>query len=150
MSRFIGQLTLISASGFVLSLLVHILGLLNKARFFGWVAMPLHLGIFVVLLGALIAYFRLRQSEGSDFWKRALRASPFWMRWILPLILIYAVFNFLIFWNEQFKLSGKSSDEIVAIMLRGFSGHWMFFYYGTFLVFYAAMRATEQSAVSKT
>jgi hypothetical protein len=116
----------------------------------GGSAIPLHIGIFVVLLGALTAYLRLRQSEGKGFWKQALRASPVWMRWMLLLFFIYALVNFSIFWNEQFKLSGKSSDEPVAIMLRGFSGHWMFFYYGTFLVFYAAMRATQQTAISKT
>jgi hypothetical protein len=34
-----------SASGFILSLLIHILGLLNKAPFLGWFAILLHLGM---------------------------------------------------------------------------------------------------------
>jgi len=47
------------------------------------------------------------------------------------------------------NLSGKSSDEIMAIVLRGFSGHWLFFYFGIFIVFYSARQAIQQSAMSK-
>ena len=148
MKHFIRRFTFFSASGFILSLLVHILGLLNKAPFFGWFAVLLHLGIFVALLGALVAFFRLRQSEGKDFWKRALRASPVWMRWVLVLFFIYAFANFFIFWN--INLNGKSPDEIMAIVLRGFSGHWLFFYFAIFVVFYSAMQATQPTVMSKT
>ncbi len=148
--RFLWRFTFFSASGFILSLVVHILGLLDKAPFFGWFAILLHFGIFVVLLGALVAFFRLRQSEGKGFWKRALRASPVWMRWVLLLFFIYAFANFFIFWNKLSNLNGKSSDEIMAIVLRGFSEHWLFFYFGIFFVFYAAMQATQQSTLSKT
>jgi len=148
MKHFIRRFTFFSASGFILSLLVHILGLLNKAPFFGWFAVLLHLGIFVALLGALVAFFRLRQSEGKDFWKRALRASPVWMRWVLLLFFIYAFANFFIFWN--INLNGKSPDEIMAIVLRGFSGHWLFFYFAIFVVFYSAMQATQPTVMSKT
>ncbi len=148
MKHFIRRFTFFSASGFILSLLVHILGLLNKAPFFGWFAVLLHLGIFVALLGALVAFFRLRESEGKDFWKRALRASPVWMRWVLLLFFIYAFANFFIFWN--INLNGKSPDEIMAIVLRGFSGHWLFFYFAIFVVFYSAMQATQPTVMSKT
>jgi hypothetical protein len=150
MRRFIRSFALFSVFGFVLSLVVHILGLFNKAPFFSWFAFLLHFGIFVALLGAAATYFRLRQSEGKDFWKRALRASPVWMRWMLFLFFIYAVANFFWFWNKLFNLSGKSSDEIMAIVLRGFSGHWLFFYFGIFIVFRSAMQATQQTAMSKT
>ncbi|HYL82910.1 MAG TPA: hypothetical protein VE263_01645 [Candidatus Angelobacter sp.] len=150
MRRFIRSFTLFSAFGFILSLVVQILGVFNKAPFFGWFAFLLHFGILVALFAAVVAYFRLRRSEGRDFWKRALRASPIWMRWVLLLSLFYAVTNFWMFWNKLFNLRGKSSDEIMAIVLRGFSGHWLFFYFGLFLVFHAAMRATQQTALSET
>jgi hypothetical protein len=150
MVRFIRSFALFSASGFVLSLVIHILGLFNKTPFFGWFALLLHFGIFVGLLGVVVTYFRLRQSEGKGFWKRALRASPIWMRWMLLLFFIYAVVNFCMFWNKLFNLNGKSSDEVMAILLRGFSGHWLFFYFGIFMVFHAAMRAAQQTAVTKT
>jgi hypothetical protein len=150
MRRHIRSLTLFSAFGFVLSLVVHILGLFNKAPFFGWFAFLLHFGIFVALLAAVVTYFRLRRSEGKDFWKRALRASPIWMRWILLLFLVYAIANFFRFWNVLFNLNGKSSDEIMALVLRGFSGHWLFFYFGIFIVFYAALQAIQQTASNNT
>ena len=150
MKHFVRRFTFFSASGFILSLLVHILGLLNKAPFFGWFAVLLHLGIFVALLGALVAFFRLRQSEGKDFWKRALRASPVWMRWVLLLFFIYAFANFFIFWNKVSNLRGKSPDELMAIVLRGISGHWLFFYFALFIVFYSAMQATQPTVMSKT
>jgi hypothetical protein len=150
MKRFIQRFTFFSASGFILSLLVHILGLLNKAPFFGWFELVLHLGVFVALLGVLVAFFRLRRSEGRDFWKRALRASPVWMRWVLLFFFIYALANFFIFWNKFSNLGVKSSDEVMALVLRGFSGHWLFFYFAIFIVFYSAMQATQPTAVSKT
>jgi len=68
---------------------------------------------------------------------------------MLFLFFVYAIANFFWFWNKLFNLHGKSSDEIMAIVLRGFSGHWLFFYFGTFIVFRAAMQATEQTAVTK-
>jgi hypothetical protein len=150
MRRFIRSFAFFSVFGFVLSLVINILGLFNKARFFSWFAFLLGFGIFVALLGAAVTYFRLRQSEGKDFWKRALRASPVWMSWMLFLFFIYAVANFFWFWNKLFHLTGKSSDEIMAIVLRGFSGHWLFFYFGIFIVFRAATQATQQTAISKT
>ncbi len=150
MRRFIRSFALFSASGFVLSLVVHILGLFKKAPFFGWFALLLHFGIFVALFGVVVTYFRLRQSEGKGFWKRALRASPVWTRWMLLLFFIYAVANFFLFWNKLFNLNGKSSDEVMAIVLRGFSGHWLFFYFGVFIVFRAAMQAIQQSTITKT
>lgn len=149
MRGFIQRFAWFSASGFLLSLVVHIIGLLNKAPFFVWFAIPIHFGVFVALFGAAVAFLRLRQSEGKGFWRRALRASPAWMRWVLLLFLIYSLANFFIFWNALFNLSGKPLDEVKAIILRGFSGHWMVFYFGTFLVFYAALQATQRAATSK-
>jgi hypothetical protein len=58
--------------------------------------------------------------------------------------------TFFIFWNELFNLQGKSPDEINSVVLRGFSGHWLFLYFGTFLVFYAAKQAAEQNVLHKT
>jgi hypothetical protein len=72
------------------------------------------------------------------------------MRWGLVFIFIYANGNFFIFWNELFNLQGKSPDEINSVVLRGFSGHWLFLYFGTFLVFYAAKQAAEQNVLHKT
>jgi len=40
MTRLIRRFTLFSASGFILSVAIHILGLLNKASFFIWFAIP--------------------------------------------------------------------------------------------------------------
>jgi hypothetical protein len=56
----------------------------------------------------------------------------------------------MIYWNELFNLSGKSLDEIMAVLLRGFSGHWMLVYFGTFIWFHATMRAIQQGAMSNT
>lgn len=145
MESFLQRFTLFSATGFILSLVFHIFGLLNRVPFFGWFAILLHFGIFVAIVGAVIAFFQLRRSEGKGFWKRALRGSPVWMRWGLLLFLIYALVNFFIFWNELFDLHGKSPDEILAVLVRGFSGHWLVIYFGTFLVFYAAKKAIEQN-----
>lgn len=150
MRRFIRLFALFSASGFVLGLVVHILGLFNKTPFFGWFALLLHFGIFVGLLGVVVTYFRLRQSEGKGFWRRALRASPVWMRWMFLLFFMYAVANFFMFWNKLVNLNGKSSDEVMAIVLRGFSGHWLVFYFGMFIVSYAAMQAIKQTAITNT
>ena len=150
MESFLQRFAFFSAAGFILSLVVHILGLLNRIPFFGWFAMLLHLGIFVAILGAVVAFLRLRRSEGKGFWKRALRASPVWMRWGFVLIFIYALGNFFIFWNELFTLQGKSPNEVMAVVLRGFSGHWLVFYFGTFLLFYAAKQAAQQNVLHKT
>jgi hypothetical protein len=72
------------------------------------------------------------------------------MRWVLLLFFIYAFANFFIFWNKLFNLRAKSSDEIMAIVLRGISGHWLFFYFALFIVFYSAMQAIQPTAASKT
>ncbi len=66
------------------------------------------------------------------------------------LFFIYAVANFFRFWNTLFNLKGKSSDEVMAIVLRGFSGHWSVFYFGMYIVFYAAMQTNKQTAITKT
>jgi hypothetical protein len=149
MKRFIRWFTFLAASGFILSVVVHILALFNKATFLGWFLL-LHFGVFVGLFGAVAAYLRLRRPEGKGFWKRVLRASLVWMRWVFLVCLLYSFANFMIYWNELFNLSGKSLDEIMAVLLRGFSGHWMLVYFGTFIWFHATMRAIQQGAMSST
>src|SRR2546422_4568061 len=146
MKGFIRWFAFFSAAGLVFSLVIHILGLFGKTPPLGLFAFVLHFGVFVVGFGAVIAFLRLRRFEGKSFWKPALQACPRWMKWMPFFFFVYAIANFIIFWNKLSSLTGKTPDEITAIVFRGFSGHWLFVYSVTFVLFYSAKRATEQAS----
>jgi len=87
-------LMLISAAGFLLSLILHIATLLH-------VEMPLdkvmHYGIFALYLPSIVIARRLRRAFGKKAVSEALKSTcPGWMRTTTGLIIIYAIVNLLI------------------------------------------------------
>jgi hypothetical protein len=148
-------LAVAALTGFCLSLLVHIsalLGLDASASFpFVWL---LHAGIFLVFIPFVLAS---RKAFGRQPRLAELRAGfPVWIAVFGSAVFAYAVINFLVFLafteggsplirDGKFVLQshGQLIREITASEysafkaneIRGFSGHWLFFYYLPFAYF---------------
>jgi hypothetical protein len=146
----IGTIALV---GFILSLVVHIsslLGLDVAAYFYGvWF---LHLGIFAVCV-PLAIYTRMDSQPSLG---QVATALPRWVVTVGVVICVYAVANFIIFIagteggsptirDGKYLLleHGKLIREITASeytafqvnALRGFSGHWLVFYFAPTIYF---------------
>jgi hypothetical protein len=122
-------LMLYAACGLVLSLVVHILSFFGisfggNALFFG-----LHVGIFPLWIPVvLIAQKMMGGAQRKDFWKVALAGCPSWMRYMTYGFFIYAIVNFAIFIVLTSMHPPPKGGEPPAVVLHGFSGHWMAFY----------------------
>lgn len=152
MNTFLGSLSLL---GFVLSLGVH------GSSLFGvdvqnqlpavWL---LHLGIFVVFIPMVL---QLRSSKHKSDAAVVFRGLPVWAGATIALLAVYALLNFFValgpsmaegspkIQDGKFVLEkkGKVMRQISeteyhsrqASVVRGFSGHWLIFYFVPFANF---------------
>ncbi len=137
MRAFGPLLTVIAALGWTLSTFVNVAAIYGALPL-GGAVWSLHI---VVLLLAIPATSVSRSDSGPwhAFWTRSLRGCPSWALTLMGTTMVYAVFNFVLFYVRS---SGPrpTSDMVV---IRGFSGHWMAFYAVEFAVFLAYIRRAE-------
>lgn len=137
---------LLAGIGLGLSVVSHVASLLGRQGPLGDQTWWLHIGIFVVWLPAVIAGQKLtRNVPKNDWWKAALRRFPGWMRYATYGFFGYALVNFLIF-----VLAGgesESSGPMPPAVVRGFSGHWMIFYWAAFGLLYSYTQVGWKSVV---
>ncbi len=129
----------LSLIGLLLSLWVHIgavLGKLVAPDFFFW---GLHVGIFVVWFPAIfVARGLVGNLQRKDLWKVVLKGSPEWVRYMLYGFLTYAFVNFALFMLHAPPGDHRPNPPVED--WRGFSGHWMAFYFSAFAILNSAAR----------
>jgi hypothetical protein len=149
---------LLAIVGFVASVLVHLasyghepLGIEQT-----W---PLHVGIFVVFIPAVVGAQGRRRGGGHDCAGAEYEHAPRWMSRVLAVCGAYALVNFVLFivimmgtaWTagsvrerkgrpvlmKDGEVLREATDEEVRLArartTRGFSGHWMFFYWASII-----------------
>lgn len=152
MERILGNLALV---GFIAALIVHLAAISQLFMIqdfsFVWV---LHVGVFAVFVPFV---FSARKNFGNTIPFQLLRELfPPWVLYAGKILMLYVVVNFIIFmirseWaspsilNGKFMLTehGKIIREITEDeyhfyknnILRGFSGHWLIFYFVPFAYF---------------
>jgi hypothetical protein len=142
MASLLRPLTGLAIVGFVASLIVHLCSLAGQPNPFGAAAWGLHVGIFVVWFPTVLVARRLSTgARQADFWKATLRGCPAWVKTGGYLLVGYAVLNFVLFVATQPTRSGSAHG---IAELRGFSGHWMVFYYLGAATLYSASRLGPQ------
>lgn len=147
MSWLVGVLAL---WGFLMSLVVHgaTYAGVNLSEKLPWV-WGLHVLIFPLAI-PMILRLRARGLEGRDFWKSFFAPTPKWVKYFVYALGAYTLINFLLFLylvkggspdirDGQYVLHnhGKIIRELTAeeyatykaYVLRGFSGHWLYFYF---------------------
>lgn len=126
-------LALCGAIGFTISLGV------NVAAWMGKVILPqpfffiMHVGIFP--LWFIMIFVLRRNGRTSRDWKRLLRGAPEWTVNFTYILFGYTFLNFALF---MFAAPKKSSGPPQALQWRGFSGHWMLFYFVSAACLYAS------------
>lgn len=134
---------IIAALGFCLSVVAHLYGLFGWTIPGGKAVWFLHVGIFIVWIPTVLIGMRVSQGGArKDFWKMALAGCPNWMRYGFYAVFAYAVANFIIFMigtSGHHQPTGDAPPSVV----RGFSGHWMIFYYTAFAVLYSTIHMPQ-------
>lgn len=134
-------LQVLALIGFALSVFVHGASIFGIRAFAG--ADALHIGIFVVFIPAMLANYKLFQGapvRQRELWKLMLRGCPAWMVTFTKVLFGYTILNFVYFFvmassgHAENGTDGSMSPET----LRGFSGHWMVFYWMAFAILYSA------------
>jgi hypothetical protein len=135
----------LAALGLAASAAVHAAAVLGLyATFPSWV-MSLHAGVFVSFLPAVIvAHGLAREYKQREVWTGLLRGCPEWMRRTLYGLFGYAILNFLYFIVvSPGKGAATAAGRAPAIIVRGFSGHWMVFYAASFAILFSYLHVDE-------
>jgi hypothetical protein len=142
----VGLFALLSLVGLILSLWVHIGALFGRQVAPPYLFFGLHMGIFVVFFPAiLVAQKRVggTSTNRKNFWKAVTKGAPDGLRYLLYFFFVYAGINFFIFFFQV--LPGTvARDHNAGPPWRGFSGHWMVFYYASFLILFSSLTSTRQ------
>lgn len=150
MQSLLRPLMWIAIGGFAASLFVHLLALAGVSSPFGAATLGLHIGIFVVWLPTVLVVRRLAKNvRQADLWKAALRGCPPWVQPGMIIVGGYALVNFVLFLAQT---SGYPKNDVpLVIAYRGFSGHWMIFYYVAAATLYSAIQlgSTRQPHCSR-
>lgn len=132
---------ILAVIGFLGSAAAHLASLFGLVLPGGKLVWSLHIGIFVVwvpvvLLSSLIN----RGRPPSKFWKNVLSGCPPWMRYAVYALLVYAIGNFFWFLATSGSQPQPPAGDAPPAVIRGFSGHWLFFYGMAVAVFFSIRR----------
>ena len=159
-------LFLLAILGFTASLVVHLSTYLGAPPLGMGQVWPLHIGIFLVFIPVVLAQPRnakTAEAEGPRGAAAQFAYAPRWMRAVLGCCFVYAIVNFLIFiciapgrgetisFHEgryavlhHGEVVRESTEEEYhrqeATIARGFSGHWMLFYWVGVVGIYDGLR----------
>jgi hypothetical protein len=138
LKKFIAYLMMpVALAGFLLSLYIHIAAWLGHIVLeHSWIAW-LHVGIFVPFITALVL-----SPKDSPRRRRVDHSSPLLGKAMLA-VLIYALLNFIVFVVHMATSHGTDSQ---LWQWRGFSGHWMLFYFWSFGFLYDVVRPNSNRA----
>lgn len=137
-SKIAAVFMILAGLGFLISLAVHV------SSIFGVSVFPkepwfLHYGIFVVWLPAVLCAQALaKEFPQKQMWKAALRGCPKPMQYMAYALFGYVFLNFAIF------AMANSSSATSNTAVRGFSGHWLIFYYVAFAILYSYIQVQKQ------
>ena len=144
MSIILKPIMFLALAGFVASVVTHIAGFAGIDKPFGFNPWPLHIGIFVVWLPAVIVAQTLSKGfSQKDMWKATLRGCPKWVKYALYGLFGYAFLSFFAFIATDM---GGGSE---AGKVRGFSGHWMVFYFAAYAILRSAINVSASDTVRR-
>ena len=105
-----------------------------RGRNLGSPRWPFHRGLPTVLIVRRLA----KNVRQADLWKAALRGCPPWVQPGMIFVGGYAVVNFVLFLAQTSHY--PKNDVPLVVAYRGFSGHWMVFYYIGAATLYSAIQ----------
>jgi hypothetical protein len=134
----------------LLSLVAHLSALTGIDLKLGDGVFALHVGVFLVWFPAVLLAMRLGRGKtnspwgfGFSSWKQILAGCPRWMTYTLLGLFAYAFLNFFLFMGQASTQSGHGESSSSPDVIRGFSGHWLVFYYAAFAIAYSALKKPE-------
>jgi len=148
MKYLVKPVLVLSLLGLFLSLIAHISALAGIDLKLGIGVFVLHGGIFLVWFPAVLLAMRLGRGKtnawgfGFSSWKQVLAGCPLWMTYLLIGLFAYVFLNFFLFMKDvptEHQQGSPASPEVI----RGFSGHWLVFYYAAFAIAYSAFKKPE-------
>jgi hypothetical protein len=128
MNLSVRHLMIVSIAGFFISLIVHILAVLNIYAPPNFVTILLTAGIIIIWLESSKNVKRVfRQNEAVNPWKNAFAVCPARIKYLTCFLILYAFINFVFIMS--FKSGEGYIDASISFQkLRGISGFWLAFY----------------------
>ena len=138
MNQLLPPVSILAATGLLLSVIVHIYAFLGQQVPFGNLAYGLHVGLFIVWFpAASVGKLLSKDFKQSELFQAMLRGCPIWMKRMPYLFFLYGAINMIwIISTGQATKCGDIGNEIQQYRL--FSGFWMVFYSAAFSVLYSA------------
>jgi hypothetical protein len=117
--------------GFIASVVSHIFGLLGYPSPFGNWAWVLHVGIFPLFIPlVLFANKTVPKNADQGNFTHLMKEVPSSIRIIFIGLFLYTMLNFGLFIHQMSKYPRNQVPDWLT--QRGFSGHWMVFYFSIF------------------
>ena len=128
MNLSVRHLMIVSIAGFFISLIVHILAVLNIYTPPNFVTILLTAGIIIVWLESSKNVRRVfKQNEAVNPWKKAFAVCPVPIKYLTCFLILYALINFGFI--RSFKGGEGYIDASISFQkVRGISGFWLAFY----------------------
>jgi len=120
-------LSIIAASGLVVSTAFHIMTWLQLEPPWGTSVLILHIGWLILWFPLVVCANRTMPNPRRGNLEHLLAELPGWVRLATYSLFVYAIFNFAIFIASTRRYPKHELPPFVV--LRGFSGHWMLFYF---------------------
>jgi hypothetical protein len=134
----------LSLVGLVLSIVTHVLSWMNRV-FLGEAIWGLHMAAIAMGVPAvLVSQALTRDFPYHDWWRAVYRGCPAWMRKAVGAFGIYAVVNFVVFFFVESSGGHVAERSTTPVVIRGFSGHWMFFYAAFFGIFFSTYIVSQR------
>jgi hypothetical protein len=128
----------LGVAGFVASALVHVFALAGVPSPFGSATWVLHIGIFVVVANDSHCSAPRKEFQTGGILESRVSRLPPWVKSGAYVLGGYAVLNFILFAVQTGRYAKNEVPDLVNY--RGFSGHWMVFYYVGAATLYSAIR----------
>ena len=139
-------LAYLAFAGFIASLVAHIGGYAGVSEPYGLNPWPLHAGAIIIWFPAALVMRKLTiGTAGQASLKIIMRGCPVWVSKTFYVVFAYALASFAFFWITGFFGLVDSDNSGVV---RGFSGHWMIFYFAAFAVFLSYARREKDNLVN--
>jgi len=119
-------LATLAGLGFLASVVCHVMGWLNIEPSMGQGVFVLHVGIFIVWIPLVISANWTMPKPGRGNFEHLLAELPKWVNHAFKGLFGYVAFNFIYFIYSTYQYPKHRVP--FPVELRGFSGHWMFFY----------------------
>jgi len=130
---------ILAVSGFVVSMVLHILSITQLYETAKMVSHAISIGgFFLVYAAVFISKRKCSQIKTHNFKQELFNICPKWISTVVGIFVLYAIFG-LVYYSIH-RYSGEPASPSEKVEFQGFTGHWMALYAVAFMIIYSCKK----------